>query len=42
MSITNIQTLHDLAATSLASYAYLTQNERNDIALAAGLQKDSK
>ena len=38
MSTTNIQTLYDLAETSLASYAYLTQNERNDIALAAGLQ----
>ena len=36
MSITNIQTLHDLAETSLASYAYL-ENISN---LEAALQVD--
>lgn len=38
MSITNIQTLHDLAEISLACYAYLNSNARTDSALAAGLQ----
>ena len=39
MSIANIQSLHDLAETSLATYAFLDSSMREDVALAARLQK---
>jgi Ca2+-binding RTX toxin-like protein len=39
MSITNVQTLHDLAETSLASYAYLEVTSNNET-LSDKLQKD--
>ena len=39
MSVNSIQTLHDLAETSLASYAYLDKNSIET--LSAQLQKDS-
>ena len=39
MSIANIQNLHDLAETSLATYAFLDSSMREDVALAARLQK---
>lgn len=41
MSTTNIQVLHDLAETSLATYAYFNPNERTDSALAAALQDNN-